>query len=175
MFYSNTMTHGATLGRDLGLIERITHFVESSTRFLRAAQGETSDPPAPEAPPSADGSYCPLPPLWRFPWEQTGEPRPAPRLSFVSGALAVRPYLRHAKSLVLVVAMALMLGTAGAARAQQEVAPEHFDNPAQYAPPSNVALKGSRRPKSGRRAALAARARRTAQRTDRKGGLHSAS
>jgi len=102
---------------------------------------------------------------------------PARRLSFVSATLAARPYLRQAKSLVLVIMMALVLGVAGVARAQQEVAPEHFDNPAQYAPVSKATRARPRRMTKigGHRSPLMARAHRAGQGTGRKSGLHSAS
>jgi hypothetical protein len=154
------MTDSPALRKDLRLIEAKTNFIES--RRLSAGQAEDSSSPDPEASPNGQGSYCPLPPLWRFPWQQSEEPRPARRLSFVSGTLAI-PYLRQAKSLVLVIMMALVPGMAGVARAQQEVAPDRFDRPSLYAPTRNVASRKLQRVKkkiADHRSGLTARAQR---------------
>jgi hypothetical protein len=197
--------------KDLRLIEALTNAVESCRRFVTVEQGRSitssrrlpfSDvgpvvevalamagsrpaqdynPPETEVEPNDEGSYCPLPPLWRFPWEQSEGPRPARMLSFVSGALAVRRHFRQARSAALVVMIALVLGMAGVAQAQQEVAPDHFDNDATYVLPHkatrNVTRKKSRRAKkiANHRSGLNARAHRASQARDGKAGGHSAS
>jgi hypothetical protein len=91
------------------------------------------------------------------------ETRPLKRVAKV-------PYLGRANPIVLAVTMALVLSMAGIARAQQEVAPDRFDNLAQYLPASNVARKGSRRmTKMARhRLGLTARARLQGQGPGRK-------
>jgi hypothetical protein len=190
MFYSNQMTLGAALraailglhpnglSKDCHLSETITRFIECWRKFLGGGQEENSSPTDSEAP-NDQGFYCPLPPLWRFPWEQSEEPRLAPRLSFVTGALAARPYLRRAKALVLVIMMALVLGMAGVACAQQEVAPDHFDQTSLYAPARNVGSeKLQQRVKkkiADHHSGLTARARRAGQPRYGKAGGHSTS
>jgi hypothetical protein len=175
MFYSNSIAHGPTLAKDLSLIDSMKRFVESWRRFLRAGQVKNPKPREPEVRPNGEGAYCPLPPFRNFPWEQNGPGAPR-RLSFVSGALAVRPHLRQARCTVLAVMMALVLGVAGIARAQQEVAPDHYEELPQYTPARMVAHNRSRVTRvAGHRSRLTARAHRPGQGPDRNQGLHSKS
>jgi hypothetical protein len=177
MFYGKSMTYGPTLRKDLRLIERITSFIQSCIKSLSAAQVETADPPKPELTQGA-ASSSPVPPNWRFPWERGDELRPALRLSFVSGALAVRASRKQAKALALVLAAALVLGTAAIAQAQQEVAPDHFDEPpALYVPARNLSTRKSHLANhtAGRRSRLTSRAHRTSQARDGKARSRSAS
>src|SRR5215471_10246270 len=117
MSHSKSMAHdGPGFWKALRLTEALATVVELCRKLVTAEEGRSSrssgslpfsaglvaevslamagnrpdqdhNPPEPEVGPNDGGSYCPLPPLWRFPWEHSEGPRAARMLSFVSGAL----------------------------------------------------------------------------------------
>jgi hypothetical protein len=83
-------------------------------------------------------------------------------------------YILRASSIALAMMIALVLGMAGVARAQQEVAPEHHDyDPPLYAQTRNVSRKASRGVKkiAGHRSKLTARAHRTKGQPEKQAGI----